>query len=90
MASTLSASSSSSSSNGNTYVDFLQQAKRNFWMSNAHLTEEERNHAWFQLACQPTSASAAEQIPRSMPCPASDVTQFSVWILFGLRLLPPL
>ncbi|XP_014558443.1 hypothetical protein COCVIDRAFT_94539 [Bipolaris victoriae FI3] len=78
MASTLSASSSSSSSNGNTYVDFLQQAKRNFWMSNAHLTEEERNHAWFQLACQPTSASAAEQIPRSMPCPASDVTQFSM------------
>ena len=79
MASTLSSSSSSSSSS-NSYVDFLQQAKRNFWMSNAHLTEDERNHAWFQLACQPTQASTADQIPRSMPCPSSDVTQFSVWI----------
>ncbi|USP77135.1 uncharacterized protein yc1106_04409 [Curvularia clavata] len=76
MASTLSSSSSSSSSNS--YVDFLQQAKRNFWMSNAHLTEDERNHAWFQLACQPTQASTADQIPRSMPCPSSDVTQFSM------------
>lgn len=87
MAATLSSSSSSSSSNS--YVDFLEQAKRNFWMSNAHLTEEERSHAWLQLVCQPPQASMTDQIPRSMPCPSSDLTHLSVWILFwSLRLCP--
>ncbi|CAN9105599.1 unnamed protein product [Alternaria alternata] len=73
MASTLSNSSSSSSSN--TYVDFLEQAKRNFCLSNAHLSHEELNRAWFQAACQTSQPSMAHEVPRSMAFNASDMTQ---------------
>jgi hypothetical protein len=82
MASTLSNSSSSSSSN--TYVDFLEQAKRNFCLSNAHLSHEELNRAWFQAACQTSQPSMAHEVPRSMAFNASDMTQLPVWTTFGL------
>lgn len=83
MASTLSNSSSSSSSS-NTYVDFLEQAKRNFCLSNAHLSHEELNRAWFQAACQTSQPSMAHEVPRSMAFNASDMTQLPVWTTFGL------
>jgi hypothetical protein len=78
MASTLSNSSSSS----NTYVDFLEQAKHDFRMSNAHLSEEELNRAWFQAACQPPQPSMAHQVPRSMAFNTSNMTQLPVWTHF--------
>lgn len=89
MASTLSNSSSSSSSSSNTYVDFLEQAKRNFCLSNAHLSHEELNRAWFQAACQTSQPSMAHEVPRSMAFNASDMTQLPVWTTFGL-LVPDL
>lgn len=64
----------SSSSN---YIDFLEQAKQNFWTSNAHLSEEQRNQLWFQAACQPTQPSTAQQTPRSMPYSPSNMMQLS-------------
>ncbi|KAF1832926.1 hypothetical protein BDW02DRAFT_570520 [Decorospora gaudefroyi] len=73
MASTSTLSNSSSSSS--TYRDFLEQAKRNFWTDNAHLSEEERNQLWFQAACQPTQPSIAHQTPRSMPYSPSNMAQ---------------
>jgi hypothetical protein len=73
MASTLSNSSSSS-----TYIDFLEQAKQNFWSSNAHLSEEQRNQLWFQAACQSTQPSMAHQVPRSLPYSPANLTQLPV------------
>ncbi|KAI4915799.1 hypothetical protein J4E90_004245 [Alternaria incomplexa] len=72
MASTLASSSSSSS---NAYVAFLEQAKHDFCMSNAHLSEEDLNRAWFQAACQPSQPSMAHQVPRSMAFNTSNMTQ---------------
>jgi hypothetical protein len=79
MASTLANSSSSSS---NTYVTFLEQAKHDFCMSNAHLSEEELNRAWFQAACQPSQAPMAHQVPRSMAFSTPNMTQLPVWTNF--------
>lgn len=78
MASTLNSSSSSSSSN--TYLGFLEQAKHNFWMTNSHLSEEQRNQLWFQAACQPTQPSMAHQVPRSMTFGPSSMMELPVWI----------
>ncbi|KAL1795133.1 hypothetical protein ACET3X_006949 [Alternaria dauci] len=74
MAATLSNSSSSSSSS-NSYVDFLEQAKRNFCLSNAHLSHDELNRAWFQAACQTSQPSMAHEVPRSMAFTTSDMAQ---------------
>jgi hypothetical protein len=87
MASTLSNSSSTSS---NTYVDFLAQAKQNFCMSNAHLSQEELNHAWFQAACQSSQPSMAHEVPRSMAFNSSNMTQLPVWTTFFGLLVPHL
>ncbi|CAN9209591.1 unnamed protein product [Alternaria alternata] len=54
------------------YVDFLEQAKRNFFMSNAYLSHEELNRAWFQASRQPSQLSMAHEVPRSMAFNASD------------------
>ena len=73
-------------SSSNAYLDILEQAKQQFWNSNANLTEEQRQQLWLQAASTlPSNASistqhaATQQTPRSMPYNTSDMTQLSVW-----------
>ncbi|CAO2656973.1 Nn.00g057760.m01.CDS01 [Neocucurbitaria sp. VM-36] len=76
------ASTISSSSSG--YLHILEQAKQDFWSSNAHLSEEQRQERWLQAAStlprnafSSTQPSMADQTPRSMPYSTSDMTQIS-------------
>lgn len=76
---------SSFTSSSNTYLDILGQAKQQFWNSNVHLTEEQRQQLWLQAASTlpgnaftTTQPSVAQQTPRSMPYSTSDMTQLSV------------
>ncbi|KAL6712120.1 hypothetical protein ACN47E_003163 [Coniothyrium glycines] len=80
MASTFASSSSISSS----AFDILEQAKHQFWIANANLTEEERQHRWLEAASTlPTNAfasvhpSTVQQTPRSLPF-TFDRTQLSI------------
>ncbi|KAF9699326.1 hypothetical protein EKO04_002207 [Ascochyta lentis] len=63
----------------------LEQARLDFWNSNAHLTEEQRLEAWLHASAassfpnnafgNPVEASMAHQIPRTMPNSMSNLTQ---------------
>lgn len=64
----------------------LEQARQDFWNSNAHLTEEQRHEAWSTASQFPNNAfdmhaqpSMAHQIPRTMPNSMSNLTQLPVW-----------
>ncbi|KAF1946262.1 hypothetical protein EJ02DRAFT_367529 [Clathrospora elynae] len=67
MASTLPNSSSA-------YLHILEQAKQNFWNSNANLSEEQRQEFWLQAAFNSTQPSMVHQTPRSMAYTSPDVT----------------
>ena len=61
-----------------------EQAKLDFWVSNAHLTEEQRQKAWsaslyHSNAYDPAQSTMAHQIPRTMPVSMSNLTQLPVW-----------
>ena len=63
-----------------------EQAKLDFWVNNAHLTEEQRQEAWSTASLYPNNAfdipaqpSLAHQIPRTMPNSISNLTQLPVW-----------
>ena len=58
----------------------LEQAKENFWISNAHLTEEQRQELWSQAAFQSSNASMAQQTPRTLPS-TTNMMHLPVWIL---------
>lgn len=62
----------------------LEQARLEFWNSNAHLTEEQRQEAWSTASLCPNNAfaqpSLAAQTPRTMPSSMSNLTQLPVWI----------
>ncbi|KAH7408305.1 hypothetical protein DE146DRAFT_645913 [Phaeosphaeria sp. MPI-PUGE-AT-0046c] len=45
----------------------LEQAKQNFRINNAHLSEEELQGLWSHAAFQSSNASMAQQTPRSLP-----------------------
>jgi hypothetical protein len=72
-----------------------EQAKLDFWVSNAHLTEDQRQEAWsnaalyqnnvFDISAQP---SMAHQIPRTMPNSMSNLTQLPVWTSYLVVALP--
>lgn len=72
-----------------------EQAKLDFWVSNAHLTEDQRQEAWsnavlyqnnvFDIPAQP---SMAHQIPRTMPNSMSNLTQLPVWTSYLVVALP--
>jgi len=64
----------------------LEHARQEFWNSNAHLTEEQRQEAWSTASLYPSNAfdmhaqpSMAHQIPRTMPNSMSNLTQLPVW-----------
>lgn len=63
----------------------LERAKQDFWNSNAHLSEEQRQQLWSQAASLSSNGfgtshgSMAHQIPRSM-LSTSNMTQLPVWI----------
>lgn len=66
----------------------LEQARREFWNSNANLTEEQRQEAWLHASASsfpshafdmPAQPSMAHQIPRTMPNSMSNLTQLPVW-----------
>ncbi|KAF2622745.1 hypothetical protein BU25DRAFT_451833 [Macroventuria anomochaeta] len=59
-----------------------EQAKLDFWVNNAHLTEEERQAAWLHGPLyqshgfdNPAQPSMAHQTPRTMPNSMSNLTQ---------------
>lgn len=58
----------------------LEQAKADFWISNAHLTEEQRQELWSQAAFQSSNASMAQQTPRTLPS-TTNMMHLPVWIL---------
>lgn len=73
-------------SSSNSAFTILEQARLEFWNSNAHLTEEQRHEAWSTASLFPNSAfdmpaqpSMAHQIPRTMPNSMSNLTQLPVW-----------
>ncbi|UPX11737.1 uncharacterized protein EKO05_0002328 [Ascochyta rabiei] len=63
----------------------LEQARSDFWNSNAHLTEEQRLEAWSHASAastfpnnafsNPAEPSMAHQIPRTMPIGVLNLTQ---------------
>ncbi|KAH6637853.1 key lime pathogenicity protein, partial [Boeremia exigua] len=64
----------------------LEQARLEFWNSNAHLTEEQRQEAWATASLYPNTAfdtpaqpSMAHQIPRTMPNSMTSLSQLPVW-----------
>ena len=77
----------------NSVFQQLEQTRQDFWSSNAHLSEEQRQELWLQAASIPSNAfgtshaSLAHQTPRSMPS-SSNMTHLPVWthIWFTLAL----
>ncbi len=76
-----------SSSSSSSAFTILEQARQEFWNSNAHLTEEQRQDAWATASLYPNNAfntpaqpTMAQHIPRTMPNSSmSNLMQYPVW-----------
>ena len=77
--------------NSSSAYELLEQAKRDFWISNSHLGEHERRQLWSQAtalngnsnssnnATVNTQSSMLHQTPRTMPYSVSSLTHLQVW-----------
>lgn len=82
-------------SSSSSAYSILEQARLDFWNSNAHLTEEQRQEAWLHASTAFTfprnafdNQPSMAQIPRTMPNSMSNLTQLPVWTSSLVAALP--